>query len=270
MTTTRFSQRAQVYWTVWSTIAQYAFAETFLNRWTSALFLLGKTIRFGMLLFFLTFIKQSVQTFAGYTPDQMVVFFLTYQFIDTLAQMIYRGVYEFSWKVRSGELDFYLGKPINPLFRILTGKPDIIDLIFFIPTTLFSIYLIRDTLTHASAASLVTYIVLLVNSFLIATAFHILILAIGVISVQVDNVVMLYRDINNMTRFPVTMYTEPVRSILLFAIPVGMMNTIPAQVLLQKPLSVTVIVACAFGLGALLVSLRIWSWAMKRYTSAGG
>lgn len=266
----RLQQRISVYWTVWYTIAQYAFAETFLNRWTSALFLLGKTIRFGMLLFFLTFIKQSVQVFAGYTPDQIVVFFLTYQFIDTLAQMIYRGVYEFSWKVRSGDLDFYLGKPINPLFRILTGKPDIIDVFFFIPTTIFSIYLIRDTLFTASAETLLGYGLLLLNGLLIATAFHILILAIGIISVQVDNVVMLYRDINTMTRFPVSIYTEPVRTLLLFAVPVGLMNTIPAEVLLNRPLSVTIALACAFGLFFFFFSLRIWAWAIKRYTGAGG
>lgn len=263
-------RRLSVYWTVWSTIAQYAWAETFLNRWTSALFLLGKTIRFGMLLFFLTFIKQSVQTFDGYTPDQMVVFFLTYQFIDTSSQMLYRGVYEFSRKVQSGDLDFYLSKPIHPLFRILTGKPDFIDLIFFIPTTVFSVYLLYGSLVSASWQALVGYTILLVNGFLIATALHILILAIGILSVQVDNVVMFYRDLNNMTRFPVSIYTEPIRTVLLFVVPVGLMNTIPAQVLLQKPLSVPYLIACIVGVSFLFFSIKTWSWAIKQYTGAGG
>jgi len=263
-------RRAGVYWTVWSTLAQYALAATFINRGTTLLFLLGKCIRFGMLLFFLSVIKTTVQTFSGYTPEQVVVFFLTYQFLDTLAQMFYRGVYVFSRKVSSGELDFYLSKPIQPLFRIMTGEPDFIDVIFFIPTTIISIYLIRDFFLQASPAMLFVYGVLLINGFLIATAFHILILCLGVITVQVDNAVMLYRDINTMSRFPVTIYPELVRTILLFAVPVGLMNTIPAQALLGRPLSVTFWITCAVGGGFFLLSLKIWSWAIKRYTGAGG
>jgi ABC-2 type transport system permease protein len=262
--------RLRVYWTVWLTIAQFALAETFVSRWTNMLFLTGKAVRFGMLLFFLIVIKENVQTFAGYTAEQMVVFFLTYQFLDTLAQIFYRGVYEFSWKIRSGDLDFYLSKPIQPLFRILTGRPDFIDVFFFIPTTALSIYLIRDVLFTATAADLATYGILLINGFLIATAFHILILAMGIITVQVDNVVMLYRDINVMTRFPVTIYQEPLRTLLLFAIPVGIMNTIPAEVLLHKPLTTTVWVACLFGVGFFFASLKIWGEAIKQYTGAGG
>lgn len=270
MTWRTLTQRLRSYWTVWFTIAHYAVAETFIARWSTALFLMGKTVRFGMLLFFLLFIRQSVPQFAGYTAEQMIVFFLTYQFLDTLAQMFYRGVYEFSWQVRSGDLDFYLGKPMNPLFRILTGRPDIIDLIFFIPTTALSIWLIRHTLMASTGVELLTYGVLLLNGFLIATAFHILILVIGILTVQVDNVVMLYRDINTMTRFPVSIYGEPLRTMLLFAVPVGVMNTVPAEVLLGRPLSVTLVLALCVGSGFLLESLKLWNWALKRYTGAGG
>lgn len=267
---TTLKNRFTVYWTVWATIAQYALAETLLNRWTTMLFLLGKTLRFGMLLFFLFFIKNSVQSFSGYSTDQIVVFFLTYQFVDTLSQLLYRGVYEFSWKVRSGELDFYLSKPMSPLFRILTGKPDFIDVIFFIPTTALSIFLLRDVLLSATPAALASYGLLLINGLLIATGFHILILALGVVMVQVDNVVMLYRDINTMSRFPVSIYGEPLRTILLFAVPVGLMNTLPAQALLSTPLSVAIWLACLVGVVFFLLSLKAWGWAMKQYTGAGG
>lgn len=267
---TPLAKRLHVYWTVWVTIAQYALAETFLNRWTNLLFLTGKTVRFGMLLFFLFFIRNSVQSFSGYTPDQIVIFFLTYQFVDTLSQVFYRGVYEFSWRVRSGELDFYLSKPMAPLFRILTGKPDFIDVIFFIPTTALSLYIMRDVLMTASLTALLGYGLLLINAFLIATAFHILILAFGIITVEVDNVVMLYRDINVMTRFPVTIYSEPLRSVLLFVVPVGLMNSIPAQFLLGGQLSVTLWLACILGFGFFFLSLKIWGYAVKQYTGAGG
>lgn len=265
----RFS-RWRVYLQVWSKLAEYALAEMFINRWTNLLFLSGKVIRFGMLLFFLLFIKGSIQSFAGYTADQVVVFFLTYQFLDTLAQVFYRGVHTFSWQVRTGELDFYLSKPMHPLFRILTGKPDFVDVGFFIPTTLLSVYIIRDYFFAASPIQLLWYVVLLINGFFIATAFHILILSLGVITTEVNNAVMLYRDMNTMARFPVTMYQEPLRTILLFAVPVGIMNTIPAQVLLGTSPSIYLVGSMGVGLLFLFSSVKIWNWSITRYTGAGG
>lgn len=267
---TYVQKRWRVYWQVWSKLAEYALAEMFINRWTNLLFLSGKIIRFGMLLFFLLFIKQSVSSFAGYTADQVVVFFLTYQFLDTLAQIFYRGVYSFSWQVRTGELDFYLSKPLHPLFRILTGKPDFIDVCFFLPTTLLSVYVIRDFFFAASAAQLLWYAVLLFNGFLIATAFHILILSLGVITTEVNNAVMLYRDLNTMARFPVTMYQEPLRTVLLFAIPVGIMNTVPAQVLLGGTPSASMLLTLSIGSIFLILSIKVWDWSITRYTGAGG
>jgi ABC-2 type transport system permease protein len=263
-------KRLHLYWHVWSKLAEYALAETFINRWANVLFMLGKVLRFGMLLFFLFVIQQSVQDFNGYTPEQVVVFFLTYQFLDTLAQVFYRGVYLFSWQVKSGELDFYLSKPLHPLFRILTGKPDFIDVFFFIPTTLLSVYLMREFFFAAPPLTVLAYILLLINGFFIATAFHILIISLGVVTVEVDNAVMLYRDINTMSRFPVTIYHETLRTILLFAVPVGLMNTVPAQVLLQSNPTVQIWATLIIGTTFLAFSIKVWNWSIKRYTGAGG
>ncbi len=262
--------RLRIYWQIWFTIAKYAYQETVLNRWTNSLFLFGKIIRFSMTLLFLFLIKQNIHGFAGYTTDQVIIFYLTFQVTDTLAQMFFRGVYEFSWQVRSGELDFYLSKPLNPLFRILTGKPDIIDATFFLPTILVSIWIASQLDIHITATSLVIYFFLMINSFLIATGFHILVICIGVVTTEVDNVVMLYRDTTSLTRFPVNIYSEPLRTALLFLIPVGLMNTIPAQVLLNIPPTRTILYTCLVGGGFFLFSLFAWKQSVKKYTSAGG
>lgn len=263
-------KRLLIYWKIWATLASYAFQETFLNRWTNMLFLFGKAVRFGMLLVFLLMLHQNIKGIAGYTIDQVIVFYLTYQFMDTIAQIFYRGVYSFSQSVRTGELDFYLSKPINPLFRILTGKPDILDVIFFVPTTLVSIWILSQLQVTLTLASIAMYFVLLINSFLIVTAFHIFVICLGVVTTEVDNAIMLYRDFTNLSRFPVVIYGEPYRTMLLFLIPVGVMNTVPAQVLLNVQPSVSILVSLLIGVGFFFLSLRLWAWSVKNYTSAGG
>jgi len=264
------THRLSIYWKIWYTIALNAFQETFLNRWVTALFLFGKALRFSMSLFFLLILQRTITGFAGYTTDQVIIFFLTYQFTDGLTQILYRGVYMFSQQVRSGELDFYLSKPLNPLFRILTGKPDIIDALFFVPTTLVSFFLVSRLHVSVTPTSFLLYCALLVNSFLIGTAFHIFVICLGVLTTEVDNAIMLYRDTTALSRFPVNMYAEPLRFAFFFIIPIGVMNTVPAQVLLQLQPSVTVLFTMLVGVGFFLLSLFAWKFSIRKYTSAGG
>src|SRR5260221_9714535 len=259
----------QRYWFIWWRIAQYAIAETFLNRGTNILFMTGKVIRFAMLFFFLILIRQNIQHFAGYSTDQIIIFFLTYQFLDTVSQVIYRGVYEFSWQVRSGELDFYLAKPISPLFRILTGRPDVLDAIFLIPTTALSIWIAAHLGQSFTLSSVLLYLALVINGFLIVTSLHILVVCLGVVTTEVDNAIMLYRDMNSLARFPVDVYKEPFRTILFFVVPIGMMNTIPSEALLNVKLTYTLPIVFGVGLGFFLISMLVWKLSLKKYTSAG-
>jgi ABC-2 type transport system permease protein len=263
-------RRIKVYWNVWQTIAKYAFAETFLNRWSNLFFLLGKSVRFGMLLFFLLLLQQNIHQIAGYTSNQIMIFFLIYQFLDTGAQIFYRGVYTFSNKVRSGEFDFYLSKPLHPLFRVLMGQPDIMDVFFFIPSTLISIWLLGHVFQSISLPTALLFILLICNSFLLITSLHIFVLCLGVLTTEVDNAIMLYRDFNTLGRFPINIYREPLRTFLFFAVPIGFINTIPAQVITGIEPSYAVILSFGIGISFLLLSLRLWTWSIKRYTSAGG
>jgi ABC-2 type transport system permease protein len=234
------------------------------------LFFIGKILRLAIGLFFLFGLQQTQARLGGYTTGQMMVFFLVFQFLDTFAQILYRGVYFFSWQVRSGELDMLLTKPLHPLFSIMTGHPDILDAIFFIPTTLLSIWIAAPALVHLEWSHVVLFVIMAVNSFLIITALHIVVVCLGVVTTEVDNAVMLYRDINAMGRFPIDVYREPFRTVLFFGVPIGVINTLPSQVLLGTAPTIPIVLACGVGLVSLWASLLLWRWSVKQYTSAGG
>lgn len=262
-------KRISTYIKIWSIFGKNAWQETFVNRASNILFMLGKAIRLAMSLLFLFLIRENVDVFAGYTSDQMVVFFLTYQIIDLVAQTVYRGVYIFSNLVRSGEFDFLLTKPINPLFRALTGKPDINDFLFLFPNIALATYIISILDIQVTLVSILMYFALLFNSFLIATSLHILVLVVGILTTEIDGVIWIYRDLSHMGRFPVTIYMEPLRFILFFLIPIGMMITIPTEILVGTKPTYSIFIAFSIGIGSLFVSLKTWNWALKKYSSTG-
>src|SRR3990167_11164701 len=98
------------------------------SRLSSILFLIGKFARFGLFIGFLLALKRSITDLAGYSFDQLVVFFLIYNLFDLIGQIFYRGIYWFRYEIISGDFDFRLTKPINPLFQILTSYTDFLDI----------------------------------------------------------------------------------------------------------------------------------------------
>jgi ABC-2 type transport system permease protein len=261
-------QRFLTYCRVWYLTSSNALQQAFVNRYTNSLFFTGKVIRFAMTLLVLYLIKKNIDSFAGYSSDELIIFFLSYQFIDSLAQVFYRGTYLISNAIRSGNFDFLLVKPISPLFQALTGQPDFNDAIFIVPATLISIWIALQLDLNITLASFIWYLVLLANAFLIATALHILVIAVGIITTEIDHAVWIYRDFLQLGRYPVTIYLAPLKFALFFIIPIGMMITIPSEVLLNSPPTYSKLFAIFYGAFFFIASLKIWKVCLKHYSSA--
>ena len=124
------------YLKVWWLFTVSSFQIQLNVRWGLALFLFAKILRFATFTFFLIILLNSTKVLAGYSLDQTILFFLSFNFLDILSQLLFREVYRFRPTVLSGTFDFYLIKPINPLFRSLFTGPDLLDFVTFIPLEL--------------------------------------------------------------------------------------------------------------------------------------
>jgi len=236
-------------------------------RWGLVLFLLAKFLRFGTFIFFLTVLLKNTKVLAGYNLDQTILFFLSYNFLDILSQLLFREVYRFRYAVVSGNFDFYLIKPLNPLFRSLFTGADLLDLITLIPLA-FALFYFIDKLMLLGTINVALYILMLGVGFLIAFSFHILVLSLGILTTEVNNAILVYRDLASMGRVPVDIYTEPIRGLITFIIPVGIMMTFPAKVLMGLLSLQAILYAVFFAVILFYFSLRIWQFALKNYSSA--
>ena len=231
------------------------------------LFFFSKLIRYGLFLFFLILLFNGVSTVVGYSREQMLIFYLIFNLIDTTAQLLFREVYRFRSLIVSGGFDAVLTKPFSPIIRSLLGGPDFIDFGVLIIIVVATIY-IANTYIHPSWLQTVLFFAMVANSLLISTAFHILVLGIGIITFSVDHLVMIYRDLSALMRIPVDMFTNPVRSILTFVVPVGIMFTFPAKVLFGLLSWQMVILSFIFGGLSLYLSLKFWKYSLRQYQSA--
>ena len=252
---------------VWALYTNFSFQQVLTNRLLMVIFMAGKAIRILMFLLFLTFIFRGAADIAGYNRDQIVFFYLAFNFIDTSAQLFFREVYRFRPLVVSGNLDFVLFKPVNPLVRVLLGGADVMDLIMLgligIATVWFGVGFISGSLLHW-----LLFALLVINGIILSAAFHITVLGIGIITVSIDHLIMIYRDLTALMRIPVDLYIEPLRSLLTFVIPLGIMFTFPAKALMGLLSWQIILVSFVLALSALFVSLIFWRYSLRHYQSA--
>lgn len=237
------------------------------QRVGAVFFVFGKLVRFAMFGVFVYFLLQNTTTLAGYTLSQTLIFFITFNIIDGISQLLFRQVYRFRPLVISGDFDLVLVKPVHPFLRVLIGGVDILDVI---PLLLYGgilVYLLAGS-PDVTVLSLVMYIFLVMNALVIATGFHILVLALGITSTEVDHTIMIYRDISRLGLFPVDIYAQPIRFIVTFIVPIGVMVSVPVEGLLGlltfDALITTSIVTVMFTIGSLIA----WKMALARYCSA--
>lgn len=268
MNTLRLLQQLRRYLRIWLLFGRMSLQISFVNRGTIIFFFLGKGLRYGMMLLLLWTLSRGITQVGEYSLAQLTIFFLVFQSIDTLSQLIFRGVYEFGSQVKSGDFDFALCKPVNPLFRALLGTPDINDLLFVIPTLALNLYILSQLPIQFSAGNIFMFFFLLINSFIIASAFHIIVLALGILIVEIDNTIMMYRDVARLAQIPVSLYPRFIQFALFSLVPVGLMMTIPSQVLIGLTPTVAIPATILLGVCTLAASLLVWRKALQKYTSA--
>lgn len=259
-------KRLAYYFRIWVMMSKNSFLMVLNNKKLFGMFLLGKLLRFGFFTAFLFFLVKGSGTLAGYSINQTIFFFLTFNLVDVVAQFLYREVYRFRPLVVSGDLDLILAKPMNTLFRVLMGGADIIDFVTIPPLIAAIIYV--GNLLNPSLLYSTYYLLLIINGLIISTAFHIAVISFGIITLEIDHMIMIYRDLGNLGRLPVDIYKQPLRGIITYLIPVGVMVTFPAKALMGLVTPKGIFLSFMLGTALIMVSLRFWTYALKKYTSA--
>lgn len=252
---------------VWTRCASMAMQAQLTYRLGSFGFLLGKMIR---LLFFFAFVVavfSHVETVAGYTLEQTALFFLTFNVVDMIAQILFRGVYGARRTVNEGDFDFYLIQPCSPLFRIVLGSVDILDMLTIVPV-LAMVGIVFARLPPLPWLQYAAYVLLVVNGVGLIFALHVLVAALAVRTQEMENAIWIYRDVMFMGKFPVDVYAAPVRWALTFGIPIAVMTTFPAKALLGLLSPAWGVYALALTGVLTALSLAFWRDSVARYTSS--
>lgn len=255
------------YLKIWYLTTADAVMADVTKRSSSILLLLGKTIRIVLFGSFLFLLLSGKKQLAGYSIDQAIVFYLTFNLIGTLSQLLLRGTYYFRSLVIKGDLDYVLIHPLNPLFSVLFSHTDILDFIMLWPI-LFTLIYSLGQLSLVTFAGFVLYLILIFNGLILAIAFHVLVLSMAITTYEVDNTLMIYRDLSSLGRVPVDLYREPLRFFITFVLPVGIMVTFPVKALIGLLDPLVIFISIVVTLVFFRLTMVFWDRALRSYSSA--
>jgi len=260
------------YFRIWRRLAVMSFmvqAESFISSFG---YLLGKLVRIGFFLFFLYSIFKHTDALAGYSLPEVALFFLTFNIVDILAQLFFRGIYGIRSLIREGDFDYFLIQPANVLFRVAFQTVDFLDVVTILPVLAITFYVLRIIGGPGAAQVIplthwILYGLLILNGLLIAFAIHIAVASLAVMTQELENTIWIYRDLMTLGRFPSDIYDAPMRAILTFIVPVAVMVSFPAKAFLGKLGPWWLLHAFFMAMTAMALSLYFWQFATRRYTS---
>lgn len=238
------------------------------NRIEYASYFLGKVIRFSFLLMVIFAIFNHTKSLAGYSKYQAVAFFLTAFLVDTIGQVLFRGVYLFREDIRKGNFDYVVSKPIGSLFYSLSRLPDFLDVVFMIPLIALIIFTFSRLGIFQNPLNIFLYLAFIFLSIVIIAAIHIISVSLTVWTMESESFIWIYRNAMFMGLFPPEIFSNPVQLIFTFAMPIIIIVAVPAKALLGLLTFKMTIIALAVAFVFFSGSLLLWKTAIKHYSSA--
>jgi ABC-2 type transport system permease protein len=173
-----------------------------------------------------------------------------------------------SLKVRNGDLDMLLTKPVNSQFMISMQKFSSAFLINMVLTFALVNWALTKTSAGWHLSSVLWIIYFIPWALLVVYGTRFLFSALSVIFINADSVSYIWYQLYRMGTRPDSIYPKWLRYTLLSIVPMGFVASVPSRLLLGIYSAWMVVALPAVGLGLLYLSHRFWHFTLRHYSSA--
>lgn len=251
-------------------LIKYKFSRTMMFRTDFFLAFFGDGALFLIRLLTFETIYLQVDTIGGWDRGQMIIFIGTFSIINALNMVIYFfGVVDIPGKIKRGDLDQYLTKPINPLLR-LTFESVNVGSIPLIPLgVLIVIYGVSISGVTVTFALGLGYAALVLLMTLLWYDMEVIFRTIPFLAISVSGIMRVEDQLLDLNfKVPGVLYRGVFKILFYYVLPYGIMATVPTQLITRcaSPLGIGLSVLTV----AIFTALTLWFWrfGLSRYKSA--
>lgn len=219
---------------------------------------------------FIALVFAQIPDLNGYSYDQMLFLYGFFQIPRGIDHLFTDNIWLIPQKIRRGEIDRYLVRPINPLFQLISERfqqEAFGELVVGISLILYSAG--RITLRTDLFAILATLLLILIGS-LIYTSIKLLTASV---SFWILNSMQLMTSVYNLAdfaKYPTPIFPMAIQVLITYVVPFAFVSFLPASYLMNK----TELPGVLFGsLCALILigtaALGLWRKGLSAYQSSG-
>lgn len=238
--------------------------------------LVTRVFWFGMQVLLFDVIYRQVTVINDWSREEYFAFIATGMLINAIVEAFFMpNLAQFSELIRTGNLDFALLKPIDTQFLVSIEKMDLGMLTQILLAGGLLAYALVERGTMPTAMSAALYLVLIAAA---VCFFYSLMLSLAAVSVffgRNQGLLDFWFYVTIFARQPSSIYSgsptgEVIRFTFSYVLPILLVVTVPARVLLEKLLEPSWLSGLTIGSGilSLIVSRAVFQWSLGYYRSA--
>lgn len=224
---------------------------------------------YGVQMALFEVIYLNTDNIAGLTRPEIMVFLGSLFVVDALNMALFsHNFWQFPKLITTGELDFYLTKPIAPVFMSFTRYPNIASWMNLVVGISVLVYGIVEAGVQLTVGSVALFALLVVCGNIIMLSLQILVASCAVFLVQSDGIQMLFHSVYQFGTKPDAIYTRTFRRFLLFVFPLALIASVPSQVLLGTLSPALALWNIGVAIGLFFVAIKVFNWSLRHYSGA--
>ena len=215
-------------------------------------------------------VYSNVETIGNWGKGEMILYIGTFSLLNAINMAIYFfGVNSIPDKVKSGELDLYLSKPVSPLFRLTfeNMSPGSVPLIIMSSCiVVYGIHMLKMKLTLAVVFAYIFWIIIMA---ILYYEMEVIIRSISLYIVSMARMEQIEESgIELCMKLPGIAFYGVYKVIFYLILPYGIMATLPVQSMIGE-MSVQ---EGVYGIGVVIlftvVTVVLWKNGLRHYNSA--
>lgn len=226
---------------------------------------------FLMQILMFSAIYSQVGSIGGWNRHQMLFFIGTFSLLNALNMALYFfGVISIPRKIKSGELDLYITKPVNTLFHLSFENVDLGSVPLVFASIGIIIFAAAGMNTEITAITIIGYIFLVLIMLVLYYDMEVILRTIPFFVIQSTSIERFEEGLLSLCmRIPGILFKGTFKVLFYLVLPYGIMATIPTQFFsgVLSPLGFIYSVAVV----AVFTSFTMvfWRFGLKNYKSTG-
>lgn len=215
-------------------------------------------------------IYSQVGGIGGWDRQQILFFIGTFSLINALNMALYFfGVITIPGKIKSGELDLYITKPVNSLLHLSfeSMDPGSVPLVF--ASIAILIYAVSGMNIQVTIFKIISYIFLVIIMLVLYYDMMVILRTIPFFVIQASSIERLEGEIITLCmKIPGTLFKGAFKLLFYLVLPYGIMATIPAQFFIGALTPLSFVYSVSIVIAFTVFALSFWRLGLKCYKSA--